>query len=124
MQGIRFVKCGSGTAVISNGAAYAMATMDTITQFGGKVASFSDISDIGGMTIHEQMEAVLIMLAEDVETKVIFFNCFGGTVDMIKVAKVIIKTMELKIVNKPLVIRLKGVSNKESKEKIEQYKEV
>ena len=31
MQGIRFVKCGSGTAVISNGAAYTMATMDTIT---------------------------------------------------------------------------------------------
>ena len=59
------------------------------------------------------------MLAEDVETKVIFFNCFEGTVDMIKVAKVIIKTMELKIVNKPLVIRLKGVSNKESKEMIE-----
>lgn len=62
-------------AIVSNGAALAMATMDRLATLG---AESSGIVDIGGKTFHEQIQIVLDMFSNDPDTDVIFLNCFGG----------------------------------------------
>lgn len=118
-QGIKFIKTDGNIGVISNGAAMAQASMDFITQLGGKCGSFCDV---GGQTYHEQIQYVFMLLQDDPETKVIYINCYGGLQDTQKIAGVIITEFKkIKTLDTPLVIRLKGLSAKESMKQLQDY---
>ena len=58
-----------------NGAGLAMATMDTISYYGGSPANFLDVG--GGATAEKVTEAFKIILS-DANVKGIFVNIFGG----------------------------------------------
>lgn len=57
------------------------------------------------------MEGVKI-LNDDAKVKVIFVNIFGGMVDCYKVLTSIKITKKSEEINKPIVIRMKGVGSK------------
>ena len=50
---------GGDIGIMSNGAGLCMATMDLITQYGGKPANFLDL---GGSVIHEQIHEMALVL--------------------------------------------------------------
>lgn len=81
--------------------------MDHVTAIGGSVSGFVDI---GGHTFHEQIQYVIGLLGEDKKTKVILINCFGGMQDMLKTAAAVIDQFQKKTVNKPVVVRIRGLS--------------
>ena len=56
---VPYVHLGGDIGIISNGAGLAMATMDLITQFGGKANNFLDL---GGSVIHEQIHEMSLIL--------------------------------------------------------------
>ena len=56
---VPYIHLGGDIGIISNGAGLAMATMDLITQFGGKPNNFLDL---GGSVIHEQIHEMSLIL--------------------------------------------------------------
>ena len=94
-------------AIVSNGAALAMATMDRLAVLGGESSGFVDI---GGKTFHEQIQIVLDMFSNDPDTEVIFLNCYGGMQDGSVVSACLIDSIKRNVQNKHIVVRLKGLS--------------
>jgi succinyl-CoA synthetase beta subunit len=90
-MGIKYVKTSGSVAVVSNGGGIGMATMDQLISMGGSVSS---CSDVGGKIIHEQVETLLDILGKDVQTKVIFINCFCGSLqEMIFITAIVTRAI-------------------------------
>jgi succinyl-CoA synthetase beta subunit len=93
-----------------------MATNDLIEQMGGKPASFIDLK---GSAYHEQIETLIDLVNFDKKVKVIFINCFGGALNVDKVANSLIMLHNLgDKFDKPIVCRLHGEGEEESKKKL------
>jgi succinyl-CoA synthetase beta subunit len=101
---LNYIKLDGDIGCLVNGAGLAMATMDTIKEFGGEPANFLDVG--GTATAENVAKSFEIMLKDDVSG--IFVNVFGGIVRCDVVAQGLVDalgSMELTI---PLVVRLAG----------------
>ncbi|MBD8025787.1 ADP-forming succinate--CoA ligase subunit beta [Ureibacillus sp. Re31] len=104
---LSYIPLDGNIGCMVNGAGLAMATMDTISYYGGKPANFLDVG--GGATTEKVTEAFKIILS-DPNVKGIFVNIFGGIMKCDVIAEGVItaaKQLGLKV---PLVVRLEGTN--------------
>ncbi|QCR31784.1 ADP-forming succinate--CoA ligase subunit beta [Lysinibacillus sp. SGAir0095] len=104
---LSYISLDGNIGCMVNGAGLAMATMDTISYYGGKPANFLDVG--GGATAEKVTEAFKIILS-DPNVKGIFVNIFGGIMKCDVIAEGVItaaKEVGLKV---PLVVRLEGTN--------------
>lgn len=105
--GLNYIKLDGNVGCMVNGAGLAMATMDTIKEFGAMPANFLDV---GGSADSKRVETAFNILLSDKNVKGIFINIFGGIVKCDMVAEGVItaaKNIGLKL---PVVIRLEGTN--------------
>ncbi|MBF6614618.1 MAG: ADP-forming succinate--CoA ligase subunit beta [Chloroflexi bacterium] len=111
--GISFVQLEGNIGCMVNGAGLAMATMDTIKEYGGTPANFLDI---GGGAREDKVEAALRIILSDPNVQAVMFNIFGGITRGDVVAKGIVKVLEQMKPDVPMVIRLAGTNAEEGRE--------
>ncbi|MFP3916172.1 ADP-forming succinate--CoA ligase subunit beta [Lysinibacillus telephonicus] len=110
---LSYISLDGNIGCMVNGAGLAMATMDTISYYGGQPANFLDVG--GGATTEKVTEAFKIILS-DPNVKGIFVNIFGGIMKCDIIAEGVIaaaKQLGLKV---PLVVRLEGTNVERGKE--------
>lgn len=110
---LSYISLDGNIGCMVNGAGLAMATMDTISYYGGQPANFLDVG--GGATTEKVTEAFKIILS-DTNVKGIFVNIFGGIMKCDVIAEGVIaaaKQLGLKV---PLVVRLEGTNVDRGKE--------
>jgi succinyl-CoA synthetase beta subunit len=115
--GISFVKLDGNIGCMVNGAGLAMATMDTIKEYGGTPANFLDI---GGGAREDKVEAALRIILSDPNVKAVMFNIFGGITRGDVVAKGIVKVLEAMKPDVPMVVRLVGTNAEEGRKILEE----
>lgn len=104
---LSYISLDGNIGCMVNGAGLAMATMDTISYYGGSPANFLDVG--GGATAEKVTEAFKIILS-DQNVKGIFVNIFGGIMKCDVIAEgVIIAAKEVGL-SVPLVVRLEGTN--------------
>ncbi|MER1984744.1 MAG: ADP-forming succinate--CoA ligase subunit beta [Solibacillus sp.] len=104
---LSYISLDGNIGCMVNGAGLAMATMDTISYYGGTPANFLDVG--GGATAEKVTEAFKIILS-DQNVKGIFVNIFGGIMKCDIIAEgVIIAAKEVGL-QVPLVVRLEGTN--------------
>ncbi|MBF6614988.1 MAG: ADP-forming succinate--CoA ligase subunit beta [Chloroflexi bacterium] len=111
--GISFVQLEGNIGCMVNGAGLAMATMDTIKEYGGTPANFLDI---GGGAREDKVEAALRIILSDANVQAVMFNIFGGITRGDVVAKGIVKVLDQMKPDVPMVIRLAGTNAEEGRE--------
>ena len=105
--GLNYIKLDGNVGCMVNGAGLAMATMDTIKEFGAAPANFLDV---GGTADAKRVETAFNILLSDKNVKGIFINIFGGIVKCDMVAEGVVsaaKNIGLKL---PVVVRLEGTN--------------
>jgi succinyl-CoA synthetase beta subunit len=112
--GIRNFRRFDGTVgTMANGAGLAMATMDAVSNAGGKIANFLDV---GGGANAERVRNCYELVVNNTGAKVFFINIFGGITRGDEVARGIVQAMkETKSRKIPLVIRLTGTNEEEGR---------
>jgi succinyl-CoA synthetase beta subunit len=114
--GISFVKLDGNIGCMVNGAGLAMATMDTIKEYGGTPANFLDI---GGGAREDKVEAALRIILSDPNVKAVMFNIFGGITRGDVVATGIINVLNTLKPDVPMVVRLAGTNAEEGRQILE-----
>ena len=114
--GISFVKLDGNIGCMVNGAGLAMATMDTIKEYGGAPANFLDI---GGGAREDKVEAALRIILSDPNVKSVMFNIFGGITRGDDVARGIVKVLGQMKPDVPMVVRLVGTNAEEGRRILE-----
>jgi succinyl-CoA synthetase beta subunit len=114
--GISFVKLDGNIGCMVNGAGLAMATMDTIKEYGGTPANFLDI---GGGAREDKVETALRIILSDPNVKAVMFNIFGGITRGDVVAKGIVNVLNLLNPDVPMVVRLAGTNAEEGRRILE-----
>ncbi len=114
--GISFVKLDGNIGCMVNGAGLAMATMDTIKEYGGTPANFLDI---GGGAREDKVEAALRIILSDTNVKAVLFNIFGGITRCDVVANGIVKVLGQMKPDVPMVVRLVGTNAGEGRRILE-----
>ncbi len=109
---IAFVQLDGNIGVIANGAGLTMATLDSISIFGGKAGVFLDL---GGTDDPEKVKKAVLLMAE-ANPKVILLNIFGGITKCDTVAKGVIEANQEKKIAAPFVARIKGVNEEAARE--------
>jgi len=112
--GIRNFRRFDGTVgTMANGAGLAMATMDAVSNAGGKIANFLDV---GGGANAERVRNCYELVVNTTGAKVFFINIFGGITRGDEVARGIVQAMRETASRKiPLVIRLTGTNEEEGR---------
>ncbi|MHA1577699.1 MAG: ADP-forming succinate--CoA ligase subunit beta [Candidatus Thorarchaeota archaeon] len=109
-QGMAYVELDGDIACICNGAGLTMATLDTISLFGGKASTFLDL---GGGSDKERVEnGIEIALMYD-KVKAILVNIMGGITRCDDVANGIIAARDDQGIDVPIVIRMVGTNEEE-----------
>jgi succinyl-CoA synthetase beta subunit len=111
--GLSYVKLNGNIGCMVNGAGLAMATLDLLSDQGGKPANFLDI---GGGANSEKVSSGLKILMQDERVKVILINIFGGITRCDEVAKGLLSVFENTPIEIPVVIRLAGTNAREGLE--------
>ncbi|MFC7685433.1 ADP-forming succinate--CoA ligase subunit beta [Ureibacillus sp. GCM10028918] len=104
---LSYISLDGNIGCMVNGAGLAMATMDTISYYGGKPANFLDVG--GGATAEKVTEAFKIILS-DPAVKGIFVNIFGGIMKCDVIAEGVITAAKEVGLEVPLVVRLEGTN--------------
>ncbi|KOO49300.1 ADP-forming succinate--CoA ligase subunit beta [Viridibacillus arvi] len=104
---LSYISLDGSIGCMVNGAGLAMATMDTISYYGGSPANFLDVG--GGATAEKVTEAFKIILS-DTSVKGIFVNIFGGIMKCDIIAEGVITAAKEVGLNVPLVVRLEGTN--------------
>ncbi len=104
---LSYISLDGNIGCMVNGAGLAMATMDTISYYGGSPANFLDVG--GGATAEKVTEAFKIILA-DPNVKGIFVNIFGGIMKCDVIAEGVITAAKEVGLQVPLVVRLEGTN--------------
>lgn len=111
--GLSYIKLDGDIGCMVNGAGLAMATMDIISQFGGKPSNFLDIGGGAGAT---KVAAALRIILSDPNVKVILINIFGGITRCDEVAKGLLSALTDVKTKVPVVVRLVGTNAEEGRE--------
>lgn len=114
--GLQYVELDGTIGVIGNGAGLVMATLDVLEQKGGQPANFLDV---GGGADADLMAKAYEIVTEKVGLKGLFINIFGGITRCDEIAKGIVKALEEKEANLPLVVRLTGTNEKQGRKILE-----
>lgn len=104
---LSYISLDGNIGCMVNGAGLAMATMDTISYYGGSPANFLDVG--GGATAEKVTEAFKIILS-DKNVKGIFVNIFGGIMKCDVIAEGVITAAKEVGLQVPLVVRLEGTN--------------
>ena len=104
---LSYISLDGNIGCMVNGAGLAMATMDTISYYGGSPANFLDVG--GGATAEKVTEAFKIILS-DASVKGIFVNIFGGIMKCDVIAEGVIEAAKEVGLEVPLVVRLEGTN--------------
>ncbi|CAM5186920.1 Succinate--CoA ligase [ADP-forming] subunit beta OS=Ureibacillus acetophenoni OX=614649 GN=sucC PE=3 SV=1 [Ureibacillus acetophenoni] len=104
---LSYISLDGNIGCMVNGAGLAMATMDTISYYGGQPANFLDVG--GGATTEKVTEAFKIILS-DPNVKGIFVNIFGGIMKCDIIAEGVIAAAKQVGLSVPLVVRLEGTN--------------
>lgn len=112
-RGLAYVRLGGDIGIIGNGAGLVMATIDIISQEGGRPANFLDI---GGGAKADVVRKSLEVVLKDPNVKGILINVFGGITRCDEVARGIVDSIEQLEVKIPLVIKLCGTQEEEGRE--------
>ena len=104
---LSYISLDGNIGCMVNGAGLAMATMDTISYYGGSPANFLDVG--GGATAEKVTEAFKIILS-DSKVKGIFVNIFGGIMKCDIIAEGVIAAAKEIGLEVPLVVRLEGTN--------------
>lgn len=104
---LSYISLDGNIGCMVNGAGLAMATMDTISYYGGSPANFLDVG--GGATAEKVTEAFKIILS-DKNVKGIFVNIFGGIMKCDIIASGVITAAKEVGLAVPLVVRLEGTN--------------
>jgi succinyl-CoA synthetase beta subunit len=112
--GIRnFRRFPGNVGTMANGAGLAMATMDAVTNAGGRIADFLDV---GGGANAQRVRNCYELVVNNTGATVFFINIFGGITRGDEVARGIVEAMEETTSRKiPLVIRLTGTNEEEGR---------
>lgn len=108
--GMSYVRLEGDIGILGNGAGLVMATLDLVSQAGGRPANFLDI---GGGARAERVKAGVELILRDGRAKVLFVNVFGGITRCDEVAKGLVEALSGK--NMPVVIRLVGTNEEEGR---------
>jgi len=106
-HGLSYIALDGNIGCMINGAGLAMATMDTISYYGGSPANFLDVG--GSATADKVTEAFKIILS-DKNVEGIYVNIFGGIMQCDVIAEGIIKATREIDIQVPLVVRLEGTN--------------
>lgn len=104
---LSYISLDGNIGCMVNGAGLAMATMDTISYYGGSPANFLDVG--GGATAEKVTEAFKIILS-DKNVEGIFVNIFGGIMKCDIIAEGVITAAKEVGLAVPLVVRLEGTN--------------
>lgn len=107
---VNYVLLDGNIAVIAGGAGLAMATMDLVSHFGGKPASFLDTG--GGISSDHMAEALRISL-ETKGVEGVIVNVFGGINNCEIIAKGIAEVIDQDQPSIPIVVKMRGHSQDE-----------
>ena len=110
---LSYISLDGNIGCMVNGAGLAMATMDTISYYGGSPANFLDVG--GGATAEKVTEAFKIILS-DPKVKGIFVNIFGGIMKCDVIAEGVITAAKEVGLEVPLVVRLEGTNVERGKQ--------
>lgn len=110
---LSYISLDGNIGCMVNGAGLAMATMDTISYYGGTPANFLDVG--GGATAEKVTEAFKIILS-DQNVKGIFVNIFGGIMKCDIIAEGVISAAKEVGLQVPLVVRLEGTNVERGKQ--------
>ncbi|MFB7155273.1 MULTISPECIES: ADP-forming succinate--CoA ligase subunit beta [unclassified Lysinibacillus] len=110
---LSYISLDGNIGCMVNGAGLAMATMDTISYYGGSPANFLDVG--GGATAEKVTEAFKIILS-DSHVKGIFVNIFGGIMKCDIIAEGVVAAAKELGLAVPLVVRLEGTNVELGKE--------
>ena len=110
---LSYISLDGNIGCMVNGAGLAMATMDTISYYGGSPANFLDVG--GGTTAEKVTEAFKIILS-DPKVKGIFVNIFGGIMKCDVIAEGVITAAKEVGLEVPLVVRLEGTNVERGKQ--------
>ncbi len=115
-KGFAYVELEGDIGVIGNGAGLVMATLDMISDYGGKPANFCDVG--GGASEQRIAEALEIVLANP-KVKVLLINIMGGITRCDDVAHAILEIREKMGITKLMIIRLVGANEEEGRKILE-----
>ncbi|XRD25902.1 ADP-forming succinate--CoA ligase subunit beta [Lysinibacillus fusiformis] len=110
---LSYISLEGNIGCMVNGAGLAMATMDTISYYGGSPTNFLDVG--GGATAEKVTEAFKIILS-DPHVKGIFVNIFGGIMKCNIIAEGVVTAAKEIGLAVPLVVRLEGTNVELGKE--------
>lgn len=112
MKNIAYVDLDGNIGIIGNGAGLVMATIDTVTLYGGNPANFCDLG--GGAEKDRVTNAIDIVLSNK-NVKGVFINIMGGITRCDEIAKGIIEYKNIKRIDIPFVIRMVGTREDEGR---------
>ncbi|MFN2557524.1 MAG: ADP-forming succinate--CoA ligase subunit beta [Nitriliruptorales bacterium] len=117
-RGIQYVKLDGNVGVIGNGAGLVMATIDVVSQVGGKPANFLDV---GGGASADKMADSLGLVLSDPDVSSVFINIFGGITRGEEVATGVLGAMaRLGKVRQTIVVRLDGTNAEQGRRSLEE----
>jgi succinyl-CoA synthetase beta subunit len=111
-RGLTYVKLDGDIGILGNGAGLVMATLDVVSQAGGKPANFLDAG--GGSKAEAIVSAVEVLLSDE-KVRAVLFNIFGGITRCDEVAKGLIEAFEQVQPQVPFVVRLDGTNDEEGR---------
>jgi succinyl-CoA synthetase beta subunit len=115
-NGMSYVGLDGDIGCIVNGAGLAMATLDMVTQWGGRPANFMDVR-AGASS--EKVKIALHLVSSNKNVKAILINIFGGMTKCDEAARGI--TEIFRDIKKPLIVRLSGTNEKEGRAILGKY---
>ncbi len=119
-RGIQYVKLDGNVGVIGNGAGLVMATIDVVSQAGGKPANFLDV---GGGASADKMADSLGLVLSDPDVRSVFINIFGGITRGEEIANGVLGAMRrLGEVRQTIVVRLDGTNAEQGRRILEAAK--
>jgi succinyl-CoA synthetase beta subunit len=116
-KGLQYVKLDGDVGIIGNGAGLVMATLDVVSQAGGKPANFLDV---GGGASADMMATSLEVVLSDPGVRSVFINIFGGITRGELVARGILEALGRVEAHVPIVVRLDGTNAEEGRRILEQ----
>ncbi len=114
---LEFVDLDGNIGIIGNGAGLVMATLDSISHFGGKPADFLDV---GGGADFEKMKNAMSKVLDQEDVEGLFVNIFGGITRCDEIAKGIIDFRAEENVEIPMVVRMVGTNQEKGKKMLEE----
>jgi succinyl-CoA synthetase beta subunit len=111
-RGLQYVKLDGEVGIIGNGAGLVMATLDVVTQAGGRPANFLDV---GGGASAEEMATSLEVVMSDPQVCSVLVNIFGGITRCDLVAEGIIAAIAQVPPAVQIVVRLDGTNAEEGR---------